>query len=369
MKKILLTLCFWLFLVKPVFGVEKSLEVKVTDVINEEIVEINGIKQDYQLLEGIVIKGNELVGETVYLENGQYLSTSSKKYNINDVVYVSYTKDTNGMDIFLIIDYKRTDALIKLLGLFLTVIVIVAGFKGFMSVLSMGLSFLVVFKYILPGILAGDNPIFLVAMSSLVMVPLIFYLSHGVNRKTSIAIVGTIISLVFTALLAIIFIDLAKLSGLVSDEANFVVAEIDTIINLRNLLLAGVIIGALGVLDDVTVSQASIVAELKQANNNLDKKELFEKAMKVGRDHIASMVNTLILVYAGASLPLLLLFVNNPHPPGEVINLEIVAEEVVKTLVGSIGLVMAVPITTYLAVLFFDKTTNSKPKKNTKATD
>ena len=359
----------WLLFVRPVFGMEKSLQVKITDVVKEEIVEINGINQEYQMLEGLVIKGDELVGETIYIENGQYLSTNNKKYKNGDVVYVTHGENIDGGDDFLIIDYKRTDILIKLLGLFLAVTIIVAGFKGFMSVLSMGLSFGVVFKYILPGILAGSNPIYLVAIGSLVMVPVIFYLSHGFNKKTSIAIVGTIISLVFTAILAVVFIDLAKLSGLVSDEANFVVTEIETAINLRNLLLAGVIIGALGVLDDVTVSQASIVAELKQANNSLSKGELFDKAMKVGRDHIASMVNTLILVYAGASLPLLLLFINNPHPLGEVVNLEIVSEEIVKTLVGSIGLVMAVPITTYLAVLLFDKTTNHKAENNTKTTN
>lgn len=120
-------------------------------------------------------------------------------------------------------------------------------------------------------------------------------------------------------------------------------------INIKGLLLAGILIGVLGVLDDITIAQASVVEQLRYANPSLKPRELFSRAMRVGQDHIASMVNTLVLVYTGASLPLLLLFVNNPHPLTEIINYEIIAEEIVRTLVGSIALILAVPITTLLA--------------------
>ncbi len=153
--------------------------------------------------------------------------------------------------------------------------------------------------------------------------------------------------------MASFFVDAAKLTGYASEEASFLQVSRQGSFNVRGLLLAGIIIGALGILDDITISQAAVVSSLKQASSKIKADELFAKAMDVGKDHISSMINTLILVYAGASLPLMLLFVDNPHPFSEIINYEIIADEVVRTLVGSIGLVLAVPITTLIAVIVF----------------
>jgi uncharacterized membrane protein len=155
--------------------------------------------------------------------------------------------------------------------------------------------------------------------------------------------------------LATLFVNLSQLTGFTSEEAGFLQAYKPGLINMKGLLLSGIIIGVLGVLDDITISQSAIVEQLKKANQKLKPIELYQKAMSVGRDHIASMINTLILVYTGAALPLLLLFIDNPHPFSQVINYEIIADEVVRTLVGSIGLILAVPITTLLAVWFVSK--------------
>jgi len=191
----------------------------------------------------------------------------------------------------------------------------------------------------------------------LAIIPATFFLSHGFNKKTWIAIGGTLIALIITGVLADIFVEGAKLTGFASEEAGFLQAHKLGLINIKGLLLAGIIIGVLGVLDDITVSQSAIVQQLKEANSKLKAGELYKKAMSVGKDHIASMVNTLILVYTGAALPLLLLFIDNPHPFSDIINYEIIADEVVRTLVGSIGLMLAVPITTFIAAFIASQET------------
>ena len=165
---------------------------------------------------------------------------------------------------------------------------------------------------------------------------------------------GTLIALIITGILSSVFVEAARLTGFASEEAGFLrVAR--QMINIKGLLLAGIIIGVLGILDDITISQSAIVFQLKEANKKLKFNELYKRAMNVGQDHISSMVNTLVLVYAGASLPLLLLFIDNPQPFFEVINYEIIADEIVRTLVGSIGLILAVPITTLIAALVSNK--------------
>jgi uncharacterized membrane protein len=224
-----------------------------------------------------------------------------------------------------------------------------------MSLLGMALSFFIIFFYILPQISSGANPVEIAILGSLVIIPVSFFLSHGINKKTFVAIGGTLIALVITGILANIFVDSAHLTGFASEEAGFLQVAKQGVINMRGLLLAGIIIGVLGVLDDITISQSSIVFQLKEANNKLDANELYTRAMKVGQDHISSMVNTLILVYTGAALPLLLLFINNPHPFSEIIIYEIIADEIVRTFVGSIGLVLSVPITTFIATLVASK--------------
>jgi uncharacterized membrane protein len=175
-----------------------------------------------------------------------------------------------------------------------------------------------------------------------------YFLSHGVNSKSIIAIIGTLGALVITGILAVVYGNMAGLSGLGSEEAGFLLDALPRE-SFYKLLLAGVIIGSLGVLDDITISQASIVEELKKANHRLRTSDLFVSAMRVGHDHIASLVNTLVLVYAGSALPLLLLFLVSQIGYTDLLSYEALAEEIVRTLVASIGLVSAVPLTTLIA--------------------
>jgi len=333
---------------------QETLEAVVIKIIEEKQIEIMQKKQLYQKLELEITKGT-LVDKKIIVENGNMPLANEQKYHVDDKVMVSMSKGMDGKINYYISDYIRRDALLVLFFIFIIVTVVIARWRGLMSLLGMAISFLIIFSFILPKISTGSNPVEIAILGSLVIIPVSFFLSHGFNKKTIVAIAGTLIALIITGILSNIFVEAAKLTGFASEEAGFLQVVKQGAINMKGLLLAGIIIGVLGVLDDITISQSAIVFQLKEANNRLDINELFKRAMNVGQDHISSMVNTLVLVYTGAALPLFLLFINNPHPFSQIINYEIIADEIIRTLVGSIGLVLSVPITTFIATLVATK--------------
>jgi len=344
---------------------EETLEAIVTGVLEEREItsELGGENQLYQKLELLVTKGSlkdkkiitSLKDKKIITESGGMPTVNLQRYKVGDRLVMSLSSDLEGNDVFYISDYVRRNSLLRLFLIFVVLAIVVGKWWGLASIIGMGFSFLIIFKFVLPRLLAGADPIVTAVVGSLFIIPITFYLSHGLNKKTSVAIVGTIISLIITGILAGIFVDAAKLTGFASEEAGFLQVARQGTIDIKGLLLAGIIIGTLGILDDVTVSQSSIVNQLKEADKTLSFGELYRRAMKVGQDHISSMVNTLVLVYTGAALPLLLLFIDNPRPFSEVVNYEIIADEIVRTLVGSIGLILAVPITTLIAALSLKK--------------
>lgn len=333
---------------------EEVLEAIVSKVIEEKQITVMDKKQFYQKLELTVTNGS-LLHKKIIVENGITPLVNEQKYRLDDRVMVSMIKHMDGETVFYISDYIRRYAILSLFFIFVVLTLIVAKWRGFMSLLGMALTFFIIFNFVLPQISAGASPVVIAVLGSFIIIPVSFFLSHGMNKKTIVAICGTVIALIITGILSHIYVQAAYLTGFSSEEAGFLQVAKAGSINMKGLLLAGIIIGVLGVLDDITVSQSSIVYQLKESNNKMTRGELFTRAMSVGQDHISSMINTLILVYTGASLPLLLLFINNPHPISEVLNYEIIADEIVRTLVGSIGLVLSVPITTYIAALVVSK--------------
>ena len=271
-------------------------------------------------------------------------------YDIGDRVLVHASSTPQGEVYYSVVDHVRRPALGSALLLFAIIALAVGRMQGVRSFVGLAVSFLIIVKGILPLLLAGYSPVLVAVGGSLCIAAVTFYLSHGVSQKTTTALAGTVISLSITGLLAHIFVSWAALSGTSGDEVTFLVFGQDTSLHLQGLLLAGIIIGALGVLDDITISQAAVVQQLKAANPDLTPSALMTHAMQVGRDHIASLINTLVLVYTGAALPLLLLFISQETPFLTLINYEVVAEEIIRMLMGSSGLILAVPITTYLAV-------------------
>ena len=338
---------------------EETLEGEVIKVLEEKQITPSGtaVSQLYQKLEVLITDGS-IKGKKVEIENGNFPVVNTPKFKIGDQLVVSFGKDFEGNDRFYITDYVRRSPLFWLFVIFVGLTVFIGRWQGASSLVGMAISFLVIFSFILPRISAGYDPVWIAILGAIVIIPATFFLSHGLNKKTWIAVAGTIIALVLTGIIANFFVYFAKLTGFASEEATFLQAYRPGVINIQGLLLAGIIIGVLGVLDDITISQSAVVQELKQANSQLKASDLYKRAMNVGRDHIASTVNTLVLVYTGAALPLLLLFIDSSRPFSQVVNYEIIAEEIVRTLVGSIGLILAVPITTLIAVYLSPKFTS-----------
>ncbi len=329
---------------------EKVVEGKVTAILEEK----QSARRLYQKLEVLLTQG-KLAGHQVIVKTGDVAAANQPHFQVGDRVLVAIGKDPSGRDFFYIVDFVRTRVLLALFITFVVLVLLVGRWRGVGSLFSLAISFFIILLFILPEINKGRDPVLISIIAAMLIIPIMFYLSHGFNRKTTVAIAGTLVALAITGFLAEISVAAAKLTGFTSDEAAFLQVTKKGAINMRGLVLAGIIIGALGVLDDVTISQSAVVQQLKRANPKIKPTQLFTQALSVGQDHITSMVNTLILVYAGASFPLLLLFVNNPQPFAQVVNYEIIAEEVVRTLTGSIGLVLAVPITTVLAVKMIKK--------------
>ena len=245
-------------------------------------------------------------------------------------------------------DLERGRPMVALAALFVLAVIAFGRWQGVRSLIGLACSFAVIVGFVVPAILRGRSPVPVALVGAMAIMLASLYLSHGVGRKTTAAVVGTALALGLTGALTAGFVELTALTGLASEDAlnaNFQVGGI----SLQGLLLAGIILGGLGVLDDVTVSQASLVFELRRADPAAGFAELTRGALAVGRDHVAASVNTLFLAYAGASLPLLVLFVSGGDPLGTVVTAEAVAVEVVRTLCGSVGLIAAVPLTTVLA--------------------
>ncbi|MGW4113549.1 YibE/F family protein [Actinosynnema sp. NPDC004786] len=271
------------------------------------------------------------------------------RFAVGDAVVLSYGGgDPNDSTSYQLADFQRGVPLLLLAVLFVAAVLLLGRWQGLAALGALALSFVVLVLFVLPAILAGENPLTVAVVGAGLIMFVVLYLTHGVSARTSTAVLGTLVSLALIGVLGALFSAFAKLTGLDQDTANLV-SLLGHGIDTRGLLLAGTIIGALGVLDDVTVTQTSAVWELRRANPSLGFRDLYAAGSRIGRDHLSSVVNTLVMAYAGAALPLLLAFTLSGRTLGEILTAQEVAQELVRTLVGSIGLVAAVPITTALA--------------------
>ena len=251
---------------------------------------------------------------------------------------------------FVFVDFQRSRPLLLLAVAFSVLVVALARWKGVAALIGLVATLLVLARFVLPAILDGKNPLAVCIVGASVTMFVVFYLAHGINVRSSTALVGTLASLLVTGILASWATSASRLTGKGTEEAltiNALAGQVD----LRGLLLGGIIIGSLGVLNDVTITQASTVWQLHLADPAARPVRLYRQGMQVGRDHIGATVDTLILAYAGAALPLLIFFSLADRSFGEVITSSLVAEEVVRGLVGAIGLALSVPITTGLAAV------------------
>ncbi|MFI6484621.1 YibE/F family protein [Nonomuraea sp. NPDC050663] len=255
----------------------------------------------------------------------------------------------NTGDFYQVSDHDRTSALWVFGAAFALAVVAFGRWKGVTALIGLGVTFVILLLFIIPGILQGEPPLLVAIVGSSAIMLTVLYLTHGFTMGTSMAVLGTLISLSLTGALSYLSIDFAHLSG-ITDESSLYLG-MSYAINTEGLLLASIIIGSLGVLDDVTVTQAATVAELARANPAYGFRDLYRAAARVGRSHIASVINTIVLAYAGASLPLLILISVAAQPLGEVITNPAIAQEIVRSVIGTLGLIAAVPVTTALTAL------------------
>ena len=268
--------------------------------------------------------------------------------HVGDVIVLAYYPDAGEGFEYSFADRERRPPLLLLTAVFAIAVIALGRWKGARALAGVGVSLAILAAFILPALLDGSDPVLVALVGAGAIAVIALYLAHGVNVGSTIALIGAFASLALVALLAWGFVELTELSGRAAEEAGFLQITASQV-RLQGLILAGVVIGTLGVLDDVTVLQVSAVWELHHANPEMPRRDIYRAAIRIGRDHIASTVNTLVLAYAGASLPLFLLLTQAHQGLSDIANTELVATEIVRTLVGSIGLVASVPITTLLA--------------------
>jgi uncharacterized membrane protein len=302
-----------------------------------------------------LLPGAREVVVEVELEDGRRLVIPAVDetggFEVGRAVEVARVSAPGTPETYAIVDFQRGAPLAVLVVLFALAVVALGRWQGVRALVGLGVCAVIVVGFLVPALLAGRDPTLVALVAAMAVMCTTLPLSHGWSATTRAAAAGTAVALLATIGLAHLAVDLTALTGLSSEDVQLVRFATGRPIDVRGLLLAGIIVGTLGVLDDVTVSQASTVAALRRLDPTAPARRVAAEALRVGRDHIAATVNTLFLAYAGAALPLLILFSVGGAPVGETLTSELVAQEVVRTLVGSIGLVLAVPLTTAIAAL------------------
>lgn len=335
----------------PVYAQEISvIRARVVAIEEEGERSLGDIVAPYQRIKIEFTSGEHTGGQRIITHGETFTLQPQQMVKVGDAVIIEVV-DTDGEEAYRIIDRYRLPSMAIIIVAFIVLILVLSRWQGVGSLAGLVVSFVVIMLYIVPAILRGDDPVMTSIIGAATMLVVTMYLAHGWSVRSHVAVVSTIISLVVTGILSTVFVSMTQLSGLGSEEAYSLTIGGGNIANFQGLLLGGMILGALGVLDDVTSAQSAAVFELFGANSKLTMQSLFWRGIRIGREHISSLVNTLVLAYAGASLPLFLMFVINPAnmPVWLILNNEFVAEEIVRTLSGSFGLVLAVPITTLLA--------------------
>lgn len=314
--------------------------------------EWNGVERVTREAE-ILLRDGPDSGTTITLNYSVVNGSDNLHLKEGDTVLVERLEKPNGEMEYFFREQYRLHSLFFLLALFIVLSVVLAGWTGIASFGGLMVSIAILIFFVVPQIAAGRNPLLISLIGSFMIACSSLYLAHGFHRRTTIALMSTMLTLVLTTFLALFAVSMTSLFGMGSEEAVFLQFGLATL-NLRGLLLGSIVIGALGVLDDITTAQTAAIAEISRANPRLGFRELYTAGSAVGKEHIASLINTLALAYFGTSMPLMLLFgINRDLPVWAIVNAEFIAEEIVRTLVGSSALLLAVPISTWFAARAF----------------
>ncbi|MDB4978464.1 MAG: lipoprotein [Candidatus Peribacteria bacterium] len=333
---------------------------KVLAITKEVPDNFAGIDRTVQTVHIKITAGPD-TGKEFDLENGVLGNRNDMRLSVGETVVLEKLEKSDGNIEYQVREKYRLPAVLYL-GLFFVVLAFAfGGITGLTSLLGLVVSVFILMFFVIPKIVAGSDPLTVCLIASFAIACTSLYLAHGFHKRTTVALISTLVTLAISAILAVSFVHIAKLFGMGSEESMFLQYGVLDKVDLRGLLLGGIIIGCLGVLDDVTTAQTAAIDEIGKANPNMSYHDLRKAGMSVGKEHIASLINTLALAYVGASLPLLLLFkVQADSPAWVVLNSEFLAEEIIRTLVGSSTLLFAVPISTWLAAYLLRNDRNKK---------
>lgn len=312
----------------PVLGYgSDAIQGEILEILEEGETQLGEVTQLYQVLKVKLLEG-EYQDLEITVDYGKHqLRPEGLNLKPGDKVILTLRRGVDNLIQARFLDFVRTGPLLILFGTFVFFSVLISGWKGVRSLLGMVASLSVIIFYITPQILQGRDPVLITVSGAFFLLAVTLYLVYGWTLKTHAAVLGTLASLILTALLANYFVNLTRLTGFGDENALFLIQQSEVTINMQGLVLGGMLIGALGVLDDLVITQASVVFELYDLDPGLLVKELYSRAMRVGQDHVAATVNTLVLAYAGAALPMFLLFSISGAQIGYLLNLEYVAEE------------------------------------------
>ncbi len=327
---------------------QETVPAKVLEVVDQYERDIlgTGASTTVQNLR-IEILGGEKTGEVVSLENDMIMLEEGQHFYVNRLVAI------DGIEYYIFKDVERRQGLLYLAILMTAVVLIFSGWQGARALISLVVSILAIIFLLVPALLAGYDPVWVSFVIAAVILAGTLFFTHGFHTRVVIAYLGTMAAVGVTCVLAWLSVSGLHLTGFSADASVYLNFSTGGQLDLAGLLLGSIIIGLLGVLDDVSITQSSVVQELKAANPTFGAKELYKRALRVGRDHVGSLVNTLALAYVGASLPLILLYARSDATFLEAINQEVVAAELARIMIGSIGLVLAVPLTTAIAAYYF----------------
>lgn len=323
---------------------------KVLRVIEEAVVKVDNDDSYFQKLE---IETNDGLKHIIEQGKNSVLTKINQLQTGDQIIVYQGTEENSG---YQVADRWRLNSFLFIFIFFLIIVLLVVGYRGLLAVVGLLYSLLIIFVVMVPMLLAGYSPVLTTLMSGLIIVVPTMFFTHGFNRRSVLISASIIGGLTAALILNIVFTAWANLSGGGSEEVYYLQIAGFTNVDFKALFMGGVIIGVLGVLDDVTVGQIGVVDELREVNQKISNSELILRALRIGKSHVLSLVNTLALAYIGAGLPLFMLFVGDKTMPWWVLlNSEGVGEEIIRTLVGSSALVLTVPIATFLAVWFKEK--------------
>jgi len=353
MKKKLLFLMFIMATLMPQVSSAQELYVdfqgnykgKVLEILSEEIQNLFGADYTIQKLSAEILEGPEK-GDVVEMEN------DFQPLEKGDAFYFNHNVFIDGGESYFVTAVARQGALFLLLSIFVVAVILFGRWQGVRSLIALITSFLAIIYVLIPGILSGWSPLVASSLIAAVILFAAIFFTHGFNRESLVAYTGTISAVFLTGIFALFAVSITKLSGFAAEEAVYLNFNTGGALNFTSLLLGAFIIGFLGVLDDIAVTQAAVVTELYGSNPKMKRTEAYNRAMRIGREHVGALVNTLVLAYTGASLPLLLYINYSTAGIMTNINLEIFATEIVRIIVGSVGLILTVPIVTILAVIY-----------------